>query len=77
MFTIYDKYVIPQLYLSGYYYSTWGEFFKSLKGIVKAHFPAEIEKIRLAYFHVISPNATKYTTELDKRFYRAKKNSRQ
>ena len=34
---------------------------------------AEIEKFRSAYFHVISPNATKYATKLDKkRFYRAK-----
>ena len=31
--------------------------------------PAEIAKFRviLAYFHVISPNATKYTTKLDKK----------
>ena len=27
----------------------------------------EIAKFRSAYFHVISPNATKYTTKLDKK----------
>ena len=28
--------------------------------------PTKIAKCRSAYFHVLSPNATKYTTKLDK-----------
>ena len=37
--------------------------------------PAEIAKFRLLYFHVISPNVTKYTTYICwiKRFYKAKR----
>ena len=34
---------------------------------LKGHCPAEIAKFRLAYFHVISPNTTKYTTKLDEK----------
>ena len=34
---------------------------------LKGHCPAEIEKFRLAYFHVIPPNTTKYTNYLDKK----------
>ena len=40
---------------------------------LKEHCRAEEAKFRLAFFYVISPNATKYTAKLDKkRFHRAK-----
>ena len=35
--------------------------------LLKEKCPAEIVRFRLAYFHVISPNAGKYTTKLDKK----------
>ena len=34
--------------------------------------PAEISKFRLAYFHVISSNATIYTAKLDKKILLSK-----
>ena len=34
--------------------------------------PVEITNFRLAYFHVLSPNATKYTIKLDKKIPKSK-----
>ena len=34
---------------------------------LKEHCPTEKAQFRLASFHVISPNATKYPTKLDKK----------
>ena len=38
------------------------EAFKIRCTFLKGHPPTQIAKSRLAYFHVVSPNATKYTT---------------
>ena len=36
--------------------------------LLKGHYTAEITKFWLLYFDVLSPNATKYTTSLDKKY---------